>query len=310
MLKLGFQVTSVTPTALSDRLTGSGTSASIGVMIALLLLMAWPPLTVMAAPWEALAEGLAITMWAPGTACAEDVSAVVVRIDPERFAFSVHQFRDEGLSGPATMTEWRHRTGAALLFNAGLFFEDFSYMGLLYKNGTPLNAKRHGQWQGLFVAEPVVPGARRARILDLAADPFPGDAPPYREAAQALMLVDRQGKLRVRQSGKRAQQTLVAEDGTGYVYVIKTVTAASLFGMGDCVRATLPWLQQVMAMDGGSSSDLMLGTKILGQSAKATGEQPWRAIVDGTAPAIHIPLPTVIAITPRTGPGAADKGRE
>lgn len=255
-----------------------------------------------AMPWESLSDGFAITTWAPGMACSEEVSAVMVRIDPELFEFSVHHFRDDGLNAPVTLAEWQRRTGAALLFNAGLFLEDFSYMGLLYKNGLPLNRKRHPHWQGLFVAEPVERGMRRARILDLAVDPFPEDLVPYREAAQALMVLDRSGKVRVRQSGKRAQQTLVAEDATGYVYVMKTVSAASLFGLGDCARQTMPWLQQVMAMDGGSSSDLVLGAEVLAQGGRGASVAPWRAIVDGTAPATHIPLPTVIAVTPRTAP--------
>lgn len=258
-----------------------------------------------AAPWENLADGLSVSLWRSGGACTEDVSAVVLRIDPERFAFSIHSYRDEGLSAPITLTEWRRHTGAAVIFNAGLFFDDFSYMGLLFKNGAALSAKRHAQWQGLFVAEPVTPGPQRARIIDLAKEDFSSDAPPYREAAQALMLVDRTGKLRVRQSTKRAQQTLMAEDTAGSVYLIKTIGAVSLFGIGECVRQTLPWLQQVMAMDGGSSSDAMLGTHILARTENKPGLQAWRSILDGTAPAIHIPLPTVIAIHPRAASTAA-----
>ncbi len=252
--------------------------------------------------WDPLADGLEIAAWAPGAVCSEDLSTVIVRIDPERFIFSVYQFRDEGLSAPVPLAEWQRRTSAALLFNAGLFLDDFSYMGLLYRDGRPLNPKRHAQWQGLFVAEPVERGMPRARILDLSLDTFPEDPVAYREAAQALMVLDRSGTLRVRKSGKRAQQTLLAEDANGYMYVIKTVTAASLFGLGECMRAILPWLRQVMAMDGGSSSDLLIGADTLARAGKTAVAAPWRSIVDGTAPAAHIPLPTVIGIRPRPRP--------
>ncbi|MFO0775070.1 MAG: phosphodiester glycosidase family protein [Nitrospiraceae bacterium] len=254
------------------------------------------------APWDTLDPGLEISLWAPGTACPESVSAAILRVDPERYSFAVHYFREAGLSDPIPLSAWRQRTGAALVLNAGLFFDDYTYMGWLVKNGEALSAKRHAQWQGLFVAEPIRTGLRRAGILDLAVDEFTIDAPSYAEAAQALMLVDRQGKIRVRQSGKRAQQTLLAEDGNGSLYVVKTMSPASLFGLATCIRATLPWLQQVMAMDGGSSSDVMVGNQILSRTTKPTTSlpPPWRALLDGTAPAIHIPLPTVIAVYPRS----------
>ncbi len=287
---------------------GSLLSSCLGFLLLAILSVGPAPgsAAAAAAPWESLADGLSVSLWRSGGACPEDVTAVVLRIDPERFAFSIRSYRDDGLAAPIPLAEWRRRTGAALVFNAGLFFDDFSYMGLLFKNGAALSPKRHAQWQGLFVAEPVTPGPQRARIIDLAREEFSSEAPAYREAAQALMLVDRTGKLRVRQSTKRAQQTLIAEDTAGSVYVIKTMDAVSLFGIGECVRQTLPWLHQVMAMDGGSSSDAMLGTQILTHSDKPAGPPWWRSILDGTAPAIHIPLPTVIAVYPReTSPTSA-----
>ncbi len=249
--------------------------------------------------WDSLADGLDITIWSPGAACAEETSTIILRVDPELFSFAIHQFQADRLPGPIPLMEWQRRLGAPVLFNAGLFLEDFSYMGLLYKNGQALSRRRHAQWQGLFVAEPVEVGMRRARVLDLTFDPFSDEPPVYREVAQALMVLDRTGKLRVRQSGKRAQQTLLGEDTKGYLYVMKTVTAASLFGLGECLHQTLPWLRQIMAMDGGSSSDLAVSHDLLAKSNKAGTASLWRPIVDGTAPAAHIPLPTIISIAPR-----------
>ena len=248
-----------------------------------------------------MVDGLSIATWAPTVGCPEDISTIIVRVDPELFAFSVYHFRDEGLPSPLPLVDWQRHTSASLLFNAGLFLQDFSYMGLLYKDGRALNRRPHAHWQGLFVAEPVEAGMRRARILDLAVDAFPDEPLSYREAAQALMVLDRSGQVRVRNSGKRAQQTLVAEDAKGYIYVLKTVTAASLYGLADCLHATLPWLRQIMAMDGGSSSDLLIGANTLQEAGKNAVGVPWRSIVDGTAPATHIPLPAVIGIIPRAG---------
>lgn len=250
--------------------------------------------------WDTVADGLAFTTWNPETTCGEDIAAVIVRIDPERYRFAIHYYQDEGLLNPPLMVDWQRRIGASLMFNAGLFRDDFSYMGLLYKGGRALGKRRHPQWQALFVAEPTEGGRRTAGVLDLAYDAFDEDHPPYGEAAQSLMVVDRTGKIRVRQSGKRAHQTLLAEDGAGRISLIKTTKPATLYGLGDCLHRSFPAMKQVMAMDGGSSSEVLVGSDLLTQLSRSGYSPAWRSAVDGTARASHIPLPAVISIRPRT----------
>ena len=84
--------------------------------------------------WNRLADGLDVTMWNPGARCHDQVPPLlIVKVDPEQFRFSTYHFRDEGLSAPLTIQEWQHRTRAEMVFNAGLFREDYSYLGLLLK---------------------------------------------------------------------------------------------------------------------------------------------------------------------------------
>jgi uncharacterized protein YigE (DUF2233 family) len=249
--------------------------------------------------WEQIAEGLAVTVWEAGERCRNEVPPLsIVKIDPERFRFSIYYFRDEGLPAPLTIQEWQRRTRAVVLFNAGLFREDFTYLGLLYKDGRSLGSKRHPQWQGLFVAEPVETGLRKARVLDLATDAFADDRPPYREAAQSLMLLDRTGKPRVRQTGKQAHQMVVGEDGEGHILLVKTAEAVTLRALAECLRDRLPAIRQAMAMDGGSSSDLLIGAELLSRQGETGQPRPWRPLVDGSQTA-HIPLPSVIGVFAR-----------
>ncbi|HET9963380.1 MAG TPA: phosphodiester glycosidase family protein [Nitrospiraceae bacterium] len=248
--------------------------------------------------WETLASGLAVTLWNPAEVCPDVPGLVMLRIDPERFRFSVHQYREVGVPVPLTIQEWQRRTDAYVVFNAGLFREDYSYLGLLYKEGRPLGGRRHHTWQGLFVAEPADRSLRKARVLDLAFDQFPEEAPPYREAAQSLMLLDRTGKLRVKDSGKRAYQTVVGESGEGAILVIKSVAAVSLHQLADCLRNQFPSIRQAMAMDGGSSSDVMASPDLLHAVKESRGQTEWRTLLSGTN-GVHIGLPAVISITPR-----------
>jgi len=243
-------------------------------------------------------DGLSISVWNPHTQCPDVGPLVVVEVDPDRYSFTVHYYQQDGLSDPLDIRQWQARTGHDLVFNAGLFRENYAYLGLLYGNGRSLGSKRHPTWLGLFVAEPSGDRIRRARVLDLNFDTFDEGHPPYREAAQSLMLLDRTGKIRVRQSGKRAHQTLVAEKGDGHLLIFKTTEVTSLHALGECLRDAFPPLRQVMAMDGGSSSDVAVSSSLRQATAKTAGLQSWLPLLDGST-LTHIGLPAVIGVSPR-----------
>jgi hypothetical protein len=247
---------------------------------------------------DRLGEGLSISTWNPQAQCPDVAPLIAVEIDPDRYRFTVHYYQQEGLSDPLDIRQWQVRTGHDLVFNAGLFRENYAYLGLLYGNGRSLGSKRHTTWLGLFVAEPAEGRSRRARVLDLTFDTFDEQHIPYREVAQSLMLLDRTGKIRVRQTGKRAHQTLVAEQGDGHLLVLKTTEAVSLHALGECLRDAFPSLRQVMAMDGGSSSDVAVSPSLQQARSKVAGAQSWIPLLEGSITA-HIGLPAVIGISPR-----------
>ncbi|OGW50677.1 MAG: hypothetical protein A2V62_06790 [Nitrospirae bacterium RBG_19FT_COMBO_58_9] len=253
---------------------------------------------------DRLGEGLSISIWNPHPQCPDVAPLVAIEIDPDRYRFTVHYYRQDGLSDPLDIRQWQERTGHDLVFNAGLFRENYAYLGLLYGNGRSMGSKRHATWLGLFVAEPAETGPRRARILDLTFDIFEEQQPSYREVAQSLMLLDRTGKIRVRQTGKRAHQTLVAEQGNGHLLVLKTTDVVSLHALGECLRDAFPSLRQVMAMDGGSSSDVAVSPSLRQTTSTMAGFHSWIHLLEGST-TTHIGLPAVIGISPRRDQPAA-----
>ena len=217
---------------------------------------------------------------------------------PQEAHTTNHLARPPVAPRPWLPLEWQRRTGHDLVFNAGLFRENFSYLGLLYAQGKSLGSKRHASWMGLFVAEPTQAGISRAAILDLSVDPFDEQRPPYGEAAQSLMLLDRTGSVRVKQTGKQSQQTIVAELQNGHILIMKTTEVASLHAIGRCLHEAYPEIRQAMAMDGGASSDLSINPALQKAVEKTAGEHPWMALVNA-GPTGHIGLPAVIGISPR-----------
>lgn len=247
---------------------------------------------------DRLGDGLSISVWNPRAQCPDLAPLIAVDIDPDRYRFAVHYYQQDGHSDPLDIHQWQERTGHDLVFNAGLFRENYAYLGLLYGNGRSMGSKRHASWQGLFAAEPVEAGSRRARVLDLTFDAFDEPHVPYREVAQSLMLLDRTGKIRVRQTGKRAHQTLVAEQDNGHLLILKTTEVVSLHALGECLRDAFPSLRQVMAMDGGSSSDVAISSSLRQATTSMAGVHSWLPLLEGNT-TIHIGLPAVIGISPR-----------
>ncbi len=248
--------------------------------------------------WEQLADGVAVSVWNPGETCPAVPSLLAIEIDPDLARFAIHHYAQEKLAQPPTIEEWQKRTGHDVIFNAGLFRENFAYLGLLYKDGRPLGSRRHTIWQGVFVAEPLASGVQKARVLDLAVEDFDEQHPPYQEAAQALMLLDQNGKIRVRQTGKQAYQTIIAETDKGRILIFKSRDVTSLYDIGRCLRDTLSGVRQAMAMDGGSSSDVLVSESLWQRDQQNENRVFWKALFGGSTFA-HIPLPTVIGVSRR-----------
>ena len=278
----------------------SFTSVALPLLGIIFVMLGGPPTTIgQTLTGDRLGNGLSISVWDPHIQCPDVAPLIAVEIDPDRYRFTVHQYQQHGLSEPPDIHQWQEQTGHDLVFNAGLFRENYAYLGLLYGNGRSLGSKRHTTWLGLFAAEPAADrSSRRARVLDLTYDTFDEQHVPYREVAQSLMLLDRTGKVRVRQTGKRAHQTLVAEQGDGHLLVLKTTEAASLYALGECLRDAYPSLRQVMAMDGGSSSDVSVSPSLREATSKMAGAHSWIPLLEGGL-TTHIGLPAVIGISPR-----------
>ena len=80
--------------------------------------------------------------------------------------------------------------------------------------------------------------------------------------------------------------------------ILKTTEVVSLHALGECLRDAFPSLRQVMAMDGGSSSDVAVSPSLRQATSKLAGVHTWIPLLEGSTTA-HIGLPAVIGISPR-----------
>src|SRR5262249_28651071 len=120
--------------------------------------------------WRELAPGLEFAMLRGEPYCRRGSAGIAaLRLDPQPGRLGVHYFAQAG-GRPLEVVEWQRLTHALAVFNAGQFYPDFRYMGLLASRGTWLSRRPHPGYQAMLVADRRGPG-EGARVLDRGTDP-------------------------------------------------------------------------------------------------------------------------------------------
>lgn len=218
----------------------------------------------------------------------------VLRIDPARVHLSVRHYSGEPEGRPLSIVEWQRRTGAIAVFNAGQYYPDYSYMGLLVSNGRTVSARLHPTFKAALVAEPRAGSAPRAQVIDLEKHPIDPKKPGWREVAQSFMLFDRGGNIRIRKSGQVANRTVVAEDRRGRLLVITSEGAYTLHDFATLLRDSPLQIEHAMSMDGGLEAELCVHAG----DFRYASFGPWPSdTVTPEAMGAQVPLPAVVAVT-------------
>jgi len=242
--------------------------------------------------WRDLAPGLEIATLRGEPYCRSGSTAIaVLRMDPERVRLRVHHFSQAG-GHPLDIVEWQRYTNALAVFNAGQFYPDWRYMGLLSSGGQWLSRKPHPGYHAALVADRRGPGLG-GHVLDLSAFNEPADSLPWNEVAQSFMLFDSTGTLRVNRSDRIAKRTIVGEDRHHRVLVMVTEGAYSLSDIAYVLQHSRLQLRQAMSMDGGRESEMVIvrGGFRYASFGAWTGEEE-----HPTAPDAQAPLPCVIGV--------------
>lgn len=247
--------------------------------------------------WRSLAPGLEFTLVRGDPYCRRGSPEIaVLRIDPARVAIAVHHYTQRPEQKPLSIVEWLRATGATAAFNAGQYYPDYSYMGLLVSEGRALSPTPHPGFRAALAAEPVGGGAG-AHVLDLAADSLADVAHAWREVAQSFMLFDRSGNVRVRQSDQEANRTVVAEDRAGHLLVLTSEGGYTLWEFARWLQDSRLDVSHAMSMDGGLEAELCVHA---GRFAYASfGHWNPNGRSAEASEGGRVPLPAVITVTAR-----------
>lgn len=217
----------------------------------------------------------------------------LLRLDPARVRLRIHHFRADGFREPPNIVEWWRRTSALAVFNAGQYYPDWSYMGLLVARGRALSSRLHRGFKAALVADPD-DGGRDARVIDLDAHPLDPRSPGWREIAQSFMLFDSSGTIRVRHSNNVANRTAVGEDRDGRLLVATSEGGYTLWDFAKVLEERPLGLKHAMSMDGGAEAELAVAAR--GFRYASFGH--WDAEGGGeSSPGATTALPAVITVS-------------
>ena len=243
--------------------------------------------------WRSLRPGAEFAIFSGDPYCKRGPAEIAaLRLDPARVRLRIRHYSLMPERRPLNIVEWEGETGALAVFNAGQFYEDYSYMGLLVCDGRVVSGTLHPGYRAALVAAPVT-GPPAARVLDLERDRLRPDSLAWREVAQSFMLFDRSGTVRIRRSDRIANRTVVGEDRHGRLLVITSGGSYTLADFAQLLKLSPLELTHAMCMDGGYEAELC----ITSGDFRYASFGHW----DGGAgpedsPGARIPLPAVVTV--------------
>jgi len=246
--------------------------------------------------WQTLGRGLSFTrveVIREGEDREVVATLAVVKIDPASNAFRVFHH------APQSITAWQQELQAPIVFNASYYGPGYQPVGLIIADGRASGPANNRQMRGMFVAEPkgISPDLPRATILDLLATPINPKNLPWTQGVQSFpLLLDYKGNIRVRDSDKKSDRTVIATDRVGNILVFNTSNRYfTLREMAQFLKASKFEIDSAMNLDGGSEAQLLIKTKDFEYFSPPAWENPIGSLLDRKSQF----LPTVVGVFPR-----------
>jgi Phosphodiester glycosidase len=243
--------------------------------------------------WRAVGPGVEFAMLRGEPWCRRGSAGIAaLRLDPAQAHLRVAHYTLTPEKRPLNIVEWQKASGAVAVFNAGQFYPDLSYMGLLICTGTVVSDDLHPEFKAALVARRAN-GKSDFRVLDLTREPLDAHAPGWQEVAQSFMVLDEKGTVRVRKSDHVANRTVVAEDRHGRLIVLTTEGGYTLADFAEYLRHAPLSVSRAMGMDGGYEAEMCVNS---GSFRYASFGRWDNEHADTDQPGARTPLPAVIEV--------------
>ncbi len=243
------------------------------------------------------------------------------RIDPDKCRVRVFNGFDEDRSVVGNIEAWQRTTGATVMINSAQYMADPYYMPCALVMGERVSKGDDGQLRykhsligppknknakGMLVSEPKRKGFPGIDLLDFDFDSFDYKTTPYTQGIQHWpILLDREGKIKVKSTNWQANRTIAAKDREKKILFMTTEGGYfTLYNLGRFLKDSNRRpdkgfnIHTAMNMDGGYEADMIV------KSAKVDyvtyGEfETYGPKHDATRFNIKIDIPGVVGVFPR-----------
>lgn len=196
-----------------------------------------------------------------------DVIATI-KINPEKNKIRVFNGKDETNLKIDFVEDWQKETGALAMINGSQYLEDYSPRALVICDGKQKGPKYNKYARGMLVAEPknLEGKLKKADLLDFEYDSFDYKITPYAQGVQHWpILLDREGKIKVKSTLWQANRTIVAKTKEDEILFMTTEGGYfTLYNIGKFLKESNQRkdngfnIHTAMNMDGGPSSEMIV----------------------------------------------------
>ena len=257
--------------------------------------------------WKSILKGLDFTNVDVNRGKEVVDSVAVLRVQPKHNKIRIFHSFDYEKTVVRTLDEWQKETAAVALINGAQYMADPYYMpcALVIADGKQKGPARNKNVRGMLLSEPKKSDLPYADLIDFDYDQFDAETTPYTQGLQHWpILLDRQGKIKVKPSELRANRSVVAKTFDGDILFFTTQRSSfTLYQFGAFLKDTNASadggfrVHTAMNLDGGKEANMILRTdhfsfdskpKIQSNPTTQQGLFDW-----------EVRLPGVIAVFPR-----------
>jgi uncharacterized protein YigE (DUF2233 family) len=243
--------------------------------------------------WQTIGRGLNFSQVEVSRDSEVLTTLAVVKIDPASNSFRVFHGASQSISA------WQQQLGASVVFNGSFYDKKGKPVGLVISDGMAIGPAGNRQMRGMFVAEPkgVSPDLPRATILDLELTPINPKKLPWTQGVQSFpLLLDYKGRIRVRNSDKRAHRTIIAADRVGNILVFNSFNRFfTLNEFAHFLKDSKFEIDSALNLDGGTEAQLLIKTK----DFEFFSPPSWETSIGNLLDQQKFSLPTVVGVFPR-----------
>ena len=229
---------------------------------------------------------------------------VVVKLDSTKNKIRIfNNYKSPTEVGLLTIEEWQRLTSASVVFNSAQYLPRPTYgapIALIITDGKKRGPVYNKSSRGMLVAEPTNKTLPLADLLDFEYDKFDHRTTSYAQGVQHWpILLDKQGKIKVKPSNWQANRTVVAKNRDGNMLVFVTEGGFfTLYNFGRFLKESSFNVHTAMNLDGGYEASMCIKTPKLHYVTYGQFETqgPYKDI---SIPRIKIAIPGAIGIFPR-----------